>query len=200
MPVGDVLKQIKASKEARADAKKIVSLSLSNVVNSSRLNCQADPVFVEIYVFQIVVSEPFVPTFFIQELDKTVRFHTYFIIKCGNEIASTMCYKEIDKSVKLGKYYGHKFHDDVQVPIPQIGSVPEAYKFLYSYEVGVSSRDNESPQDYLSRVNQIHKLEFQVSETTKAIEYQCQPKKKYLYHQRLVEYEKTLKQLKGEKK
>ena len=56
-------------------------------------------------------------------------------------------------------------------------------------------RKNENPEEYIKRVFQINKLEFQISKTEKAIQYETQPKKKFEYNERLRQYKKELQDL-----
>lgn len=191
----DILKQIKADKDIKADAMKINSITLSNVINAQTLNTRADEVFKEIYIFVIDLNKNVIPKLFLEALDKSIKLHTYFMFTYNDKIYTTMCYKEIGKVVKLSKYYNHDFSKNISKELPIGNSVADVYKILYSYEVDLLYRDDESPSDYLKRVNTIHKLEFQISKTEKAIQYEAQPKKKYEYHSRLLQYKKELEEL-----
>ena len=95
--------------------------------------------------------------------------------------------------MKIGtKYYGHAFAIDEPVELPRINSVADAYKAILAYEIGIKAKESESPEEYISRVKAINKLEFQISKTDKAIQYETQPKKKFEYNERLRRYKKEL--------
>lgn len=191
----DVLKQIKADKDIKVDAMKINSIVLINSINASTINSQSSDTFKEIYIFKINLNKKEIPKLFLEALDKSIKLHTYFIFEYEGLVYSTMCYKEIGNTVKLGKYYFHDFEKYKETDLPMINSVADVYKVLYSYEVRIPYRENETPDEYLKRVNMIHKLEFQISKTEAAIIHQVQPKKKYEYHTRLQEYKKEYEDL-----
>ena len=191
----DILKQIKADKDIKADSMKINSITLSNVINAQTLNTRLDEVFKEIYIFVIDLNKNEIPKLFLESLDKSIKLHTYFVFTYNDKTYTTMCYKEIGKIVKLSKYYYHDFSKNINKELPIVNSVADVYKILYSYEVDLLYRDEELPSDYLKRVNTIHKLQFQILKTEKAIQFESQPKKKYEYHSRLLQYKKELEEL-----
>ena len=69
---------------------------------------------------------------------------------------------------------------------------------MLEYQIGIKSRKVETPEEYISRVKAINKLEFQISKTEKGIQYETQPKKKFQYNERLRKYKKELQELKME--
>lgn len=195
LKIRDVLHQMKADKDVRNDALNIVSITLTNIINANTINCEPDEKYKEIYLFLIEVKEPFVPQQFITLLDKTVRFHTFFIIKCGEEIATAMAFKTIAIKTTCGKYELKDFKVDTMVEIPSFHNVPEAYKYLMSYQFQIARRRAEAPDEFMNRINQIHKLQFQIDRTRQAISHEAQPKKKYKYNTNLNEYIRELETL-----
>ena len=188
----DALHQMNADRDARAEALNINSLTLTNIINANTINCEPDDKYKEIYLFLIDVKEPLVPQLFITMLDKIVKFQTFFIIKCGEEIATAMAFKTIGVKVSCGKYELKDFKVDTMVEIPSFHNVPEAYKYLMSYQFQVARRRAETPDEFMTRINQIHKLQFQIERTTQAISHESQPKKKYKYNLNLNEYKREL--------
>lgn len=188
----DALHQMNADRDARAEALNINSLTLTNIINANTINCEPDDKYKEIYLFLIDVKEPIVPQLFITMLDKIVKFQTFFIIKCGEEIATAMAFKTIGVKVSCGKYELKDFKVDTMVEIPSFHNVPEAYKYLMSYQFQVARRRAETPDEFMTRINQIHKLQFQIERTTQAISHESQPKKKYKYNLNLNEYKREL--------
>jgi hypothetical protein len=137
-----------------------------------------------------------IPKLFVEELDKNIAFHTYFIFKYGEETASMIAYKHIGLKVKIdNKYYMSDFKPRESIDVPMISSVKDMYKFILSYEIGIPSRGDELPDEYISRVKKINKLNFQISKTEKGIIYETQPKKKFEYNERLRRYKKELEEL-----
>jgi hypothetical protein len=92
-------------------------------------------------------------------------------------------------------YYINDFKKQQFIDVPMINKVKDMYKFILSYEIGISARNNESPVDYIKRVKTINKLSFQISKTESGIVYETQPKKKFEYNERLRKYKKDLEEL-----
>lgn len=191
----DILRQIKAEKEVKDDAKKINSITLSNIIKAETINCNENEKYKEIYIFKINLNTIEIPEKFITNLDKSIRFHTYFVFEHFDKIASMMCFKEVGRNVKLGTYYSHPFYCDEEIEIPILNNVEDFYKFLYSYETRIKYKLDESAEDFYKRVNVIKRLDYQISRTEKAIQYEVQPRKKYEYHTRLVKYKKEREKL-----
>lgn len=194
--VSDFLTQIKANKEVKDDAKKIISIVFQNVINAKSLNAEDDKEYQNIYVIHMVLKERLIPHLFIEELDKNISFHTYFIFEYNGEFATMIAYKEIGLKVKVdSKYYISNFKKQQFVDVPMINKVKEMYKFILSYEIGIPAKTNESPSDYIKRVKAINKLNFQISKTESGIIYETQPKKKFEYNERLRKYKRDLEEL-----
>lgn len=194
--LSDFLTQIKASKEVRADAKKIKSIVFKNVISAETLNATFDKQYQNIYVIYLVLNERTVPKLFIEELDKNIEFHTYFIFEYNKETASMIAFKEIGNKVKISSnYYISSFKEQQLVSIPMINSVKDMYTFILSHEIEILSREDESPSEYMTRVKAINRLNFQISKTEKAIIYETQPKKKFEYNERLRRYKRELDEL-----
>ena len=51
------------------------------------------------------------------------------------------------------------------------------------------------PNEYITRVKAINKLNFQISKTESGIIYETQPKKKFEYNERFRRYKKELEEL-----
>ena len=194
--VSDFLTQIKASKEVRADAKRIKSIVFKNVISAETLNATFDKQYQNIYVIYLVLNERTVPKLFIEELDKNIEFHTYFVFEYNKETASMIAFKEIGNKVKISSnYYISSFKEQQLVSIPMINSVKDMYTFILSNEIEILSREDESPSEYMTRVKAINRLNFQISKTEKAIIYETQPKKKFEYNERLRRYKRELDEL-----
>lgn len=197
--VSDFLRQIRASKEVKEDAKKISRIIFQNVINADTLNVLEDKEYKNIYIIKIKLKTVDIPKLFIEALDKTIEFHTYFVFEYNNKFASMIAFKEISQKVKISsKYYEQEFIEERLVDVPKVNSVKDAYRFLLEYEIGLKAREEESPFEYIKRIRAINKLEFQINKTEKGIIYETQPKKKFEYNERLRRYKRNLEELKGE--
>jgi hypothetical protein len=194
--ISDFIKQIKANKEVKEDSKVIKSIIFKNVINAQSLNTIEDKEYQIIYIIHLSLKERSIPKLFIEELDKNIAFHTYFMFDYNDEIASMIAFKELNQKVKISsKYYLSEFKKRQIIDVPMINNVKDIYKFILSQEIGIPARSNESPNDYNTRVKAINKLNFQISKTESAIVYESQPKKKFEYNDRLRRYKKELNEL-----
>lgn len=193
----DWLKQIKASKEARAEARKIKSIVIKNVISSSTINCSEDLDYKNIYIIEITLKEPLIPLSFIKESDNKLSAHTYFVLKYDNKISTYIAYKEGNRVV--GDYYHHDFHDISEISPPVLNSVAEIYKLLLEYEIkhvtGIGCVKEESPSKYINRIVKINKTKKEIKKLEKAINSETQPKKQFAYNKEKRQYEKDLKEL-----
>lgn len=186
--VKDILRQMNASKEAKEEAKNITSITLRNVISSKTLNCEEDDEIKEIYIFEIELGDIVQLSTFIAELDKSIKLHTYYFLKIGDGYTSTMAYKQLSGIKVLLSSYFSRVIEEENIEIPQVNNVLDAYKFLLSYQTNIPSRRSETASEYISRINKVHKLDFQISKTKQGIIHEVQPKKKYEYNERLRGY------------
>ena len=185
--MSDLNKQIEASKECKEDEKIIESVTLKNIISPKTLNSNVDKEIKEIYIFEIIVKERYIPEIFIRELDKNIKLMTLFLIKHEDYECGVIAYK---KDKFKDKYYATKWENRTNYDIPLGSSVSECYKFILSKFLEYLPFENESVDMYYKRNNQLKKLDFQIDKTQKAIRYETQSKKRFEYNKRLKEYNK----------
>ena len=121
--LSDFLKQINADKDVRVDAICVKRIIFQNVISASSINVDEDPKYKNIYVIKMELNEERIPKKFIEALDKTIFFQTYYIFEYDGRIATYLTYKEITKQVKVDKYYGHDFGKDINVEFGRINKL-----------------------------------------------------------------------------
>ena len=183
--LSDLNKQIETSKECKEDEKIIESVTLKNIISPKTLNSNVDKEIKEIYIFEIIVKERYIPEIFIRELDKNIKLMTLFLIKHEDYECGVIAYK---KDKFKDKYYATKWENRTNYDIPLGSSVSECYKFILSKFLEYLPFENESVDMYYKRNNQLKKLDFQIDKTQKAIRYETQSKKRFEYNDRLKEY------------
>lgn len=197
--LSDFLKQIKANKKVKEDAKKIDKILFQNVITANSINAEEEKNYKNIYVIKIILKCDTLPKLFIEELDKNIAFHTYFVCEYDNKVCTLVAFKDIGRKITIDtRYYCHEFRKEELIDVPVVDKVSDAYKLMLEYEIGIKSRKTETPEEYISRVNAINKLEFQISKNEKRIQYETQPKKKFKYNEQLRSYKKELQELKME--
>ena len=100
--MSDLNKQISASKECKEEEKLIESVTLKNIISPRTLNTSEDKEIKEVYVFEIVMKERYIPNTFIKELDKNIKIMTLFIIKHEDYECGCIAYKK-DKNKDILK-------------------------------------------------------------------------------------------------
>ena len=188
----DLFRQVNADKEVKKDAAGITGVVLTNVISPKTLNCAADGEIREIYVFEITVSQQYVPDLFIKELDKNIKLHTLFNVRFGELEYSMLSYK---LGTEKGKYYATNWESEADFPVPPVGSVPELYKFILSKFLKYPPFERESPAEYIKRSNQLTKLDFQIGKTQSAIMHETQSKRRFEYNARLKQYKEERERL-----
>lgn len=183
--MSELLKQVTATKEIRADASCIESVVLKNVISPATINCEIVLPIKEIYVLEITVKEQKVPELFIKALDNVIKLHTLFNVRYGEYELSMLSYK---LGTMKGKYYQTNWETEDDCETPIVGSVPDMYKFILSKFLKYPPFEEENVEDYIKRYNQLIKLDFQVSKTQAAIAHETQSKKKFEYNARLKGY------------
>lgn len=192
--LSDLFKQMNASKEARKDAAVIEKVVLKHVLSPTTLNCEPGKEIKEIYVFEITVSQRYVPEIFIKELDNSIKLHTLFNVRDGEYELSMISYKV---GSSKGKYYATNWEADDDMPVPPINSVPELYKYILSKFLKYPPLGAETVGEYIKRYNQLIKLDFQINSTTIAIGRESQSKRKFEYNARLKQYKQEREKLLG---
>ena len=195
--IADLNKQIGASKECKEQEKIIESVTLKNIISPRTLNASEDKEIKEVYVFEIIMKERYIPEIFIREFDKNIKLMTLFLIKHEEYECGVMAYK---KDKYKDKYYATNWDDCTNYDIPLGSSVSETYKFILSKFLKYPFLGKESVDMYVKRNNQLAKLDFQIDKTEKAIRYEVQSKKRFEYNARLKEYKEKRKQLLEEEK
>ena len=185
----DLFRQVNADKEVKKDAAGITGVVLTNVISPKTLNCAADGEIREIYVFEITVSQQYVPDLFIKELDKNIKLHTLFNVRFGEREYSMLSYK---LGSAKGKYYTTNWEEAADFPVPPAGSVPALYQFILSKFLPYPPREGEAPWEYVMRNTRLVKLDGQIVSTSAAMARESQSKRKF-------ELNAKLKQLKEER-
>ena len=181
----DLFRQTGASKEAKADAADIESVTLKNVLSPTTLYCEPDKTIKEIYVFEIRVKRRYVPEKFIKELDDSIKLHTLFNVRHEDYEYSLISYKS---GTNKGKYYCTNWENEVDFEVPPVNSVPDLYKYILSKFLKYPPFEAETADEYIRRYNLLIKLDVQINSTTMAIAKETQSKKKFEYNARLKKY------------
>lgn len=194
----ELFKQTAADKAVRADAKTVLSVTLTNVLSSDTLNLPTKGKVKEIYVFDIELSSKTIPILFISALDKAINFHTIFVLHYDGKEMLYGAYKErTEKGVKIGKYYGTGWKDQsepISIPIDAT-SLDEIYKAMLCTLIPLESGKEETASDFVARYDLIRKLKFEIDKKQRQVDNERQSKKRFELNDELKKLKKELKKL-----
>lgn len=194
----DLYKIIGKDKEIRLDAKNICSVVLTNVLSCDTMNYTAVGVVKEIYILEIKLNEKVIPEIFIKALDKSIYFHTLFVLRCNDEELLYGCYKQItDKGVKLGKYYNSSWAPsgkNKELPL-NLTTLDEVYTLFINELILLTAKETESTQELISRYEEIQKLKKDIEKLQRQVDNERQSKKRFELNDVLKELKKKLESL-----
>ncbi len=190
----ELYKLIGASKEAKADAANINSVTLTNVLNSDTMNLPFGNNVKEIYIFEIALSEKTIPVLFISALDKAINFHTVFILRHNAETMLYGTYKEYgEKNIKVGKYYSTDWAAERLIKLPlNVSNLDDIYTAIIDELIPITARKAESTKDFVFRYDEILRLQKEISKLQKLVDNEKQPKKRFELNGELKQLKKEL--------
>lgn len=193
-PLKAVLKNIQADKKAAEDAKNVDKVFVEYVFNEKTTNMKVKRIK-EIHIYRIELMDYRVPELFIYQLDKKEAFQVVFILTCdGMEIDLTSP-KGLDNTTSM-KYATSQWRKEGdEVKLPNTDSLDEFYCFLYGSISDYKPFKGEELEDYIHRSNELKKLDYQISKTEKAIQFERQTKKRLEYNHNLNEYKRRKEEL-----
>ena len=194
----ELFKLMSADKAVRADAKTVLSVTLTNVLSSDTLNLSARGNVKEIYVFDIELSAKTIPTLFISSLDKAINLNTVFVLHHDGEEMLYGAYKErTDKGVKIGKYYGTDWKDQSeQIIVPlDATSLDEIYKAMIGTLIPLDADDEEDTSNFVARYEQVTKLKKEIDKLQSRVDAEKQSKKRFELNEQLKQMKKELEEI-----
>ena len=191
----ELYKLIAASKEVKADAANINSVTLTNVLNCDTMNLPFGNNVKEIYIFEIELSEKTIPVLFISALDKAINFHTVFILRHYTEAMLYGAYKEYgEKNIKVGKYYSTEWVVERLIKLPlNVSSLDDIYTAIIDELISITARPQESTQAFVVRYDEILRLQKEIAKLQKLVDNEKQPKKRFELNDKLKQLKKELK-------
>lgn len=191
----ELYKLIGASKEVKADAANINSVTLTNVLNRDTMNLPSVSSVKEIYIFEIELSEKTIPVLFISALDKAINFHTMFILRHNAETMLYGTYKEYgEKNIKVGKYYSTEWVVERLIKLPlNVSSLDDIYTAIIDELISITARPQESTQAFVVRYDEILRLQKEIAKLQKLVDNEKQPKKRFELNDKLKQLKKELK-------
>ncbi len=194
----ELYKLIAASKEVKADAANINSVTLTNVLNCDTMNLPFGNNVKEIYIFEIELSEKTIPVQFISALDKAVNFQTVFVLLCNAETMLYGAYKEYgEKNIKVGKYYSTDWVAERSIKLPlNVSSLDDIYTAIIDELIPITARKAEITKDFVARYDEILRLQKEVEKLQRAVDTEKQSKRRFELNDELKQKQKELRDIK----
>ena len=191
--MSDLLKQLKADKQVKADASKVAEVKLTNILSPERTFMEASDQVKEIYVIELSLTSKSVPTMFIDSFNKYIEFQTLFKLIYKNEIQYISSIKQFaDEKMKVLKIFESDWQNDTMQELPITNKLENVFKTIISNITGVSFKKDETYSNYISRIEAIKKLKSEIEKQTKTMNNEKQPNIKMAMDDKIKEMRKQL--------
>ena len=196
----ELYKLIGASKEVKADAGNVMSVTLTNVLNADTMNFSASDAVREIYVFEIVLNDRAIPSLFLSTLDKAINLHTAFVLRHESQTLLYCAYKEYgEKNMKVGKYYYTEWAMDGTIKLPiNVSNLDDIYTAIIDELIPIAARKEESTKDFVTRYDEIQRLQKEIAKLQRAVDTEKQSKRRFELNTELKVLKQELIQLQGD--
>ena len=193
--LAELYRLMSADKDVKANAKNILSITLSNVLSNDTLNLSEQGKVKEIYIFDIVLSDKTIPTLFIAALDKAINLHTIFILHNDDKAMLYGAYKEqTERGVKVGKYYSTEWKvatEKIALPL-NVVRIDDIYTAIIDLLIPIEAKENESTEEFVARYAEITKLRAEIEKLERLVNSERQSKKRFELNAKLKELQKEL--------
>ena len=197
----ELYKMMAADKDIKADAKNILSVTLTNVISQETMNFTEQGKVKEIYVFAVELSDKTIPALFLSALDRAINLHTVFVLRYGDERTLYGAYKEkTEKGVKVGKYYSTGWTSDTTpIPLPlNVNRIDDIYTSIIDELIPITARTGEETGEFVARYDKINKLKKEIEKKQRQVDTERQSKRRFELNDELKMLKRELENLQGE--
>ena len=196
--MSDLLKQLKADKQVKADASKVAEVKLTNILSPERTFMEVSEQVKEIYIIELSLTSTSVPTMFIDSFNKYIEFQTLFKLIYKNEIKYISSIKQFaDEKMKVLKIFESDWQNDTSQELPITNKLENVFKTIISNITRVSFKQDETYLNYISRLDSIKKLKSEIEKQTKTMNNEKQPNLRMALNDKIKQMKKQLQELEG---
>ncbi|MGL4183990.1 MAG: DUF4391 domain-containing protein [Metamycoplasmataceae bacterium] len=192
MPLKDIQKKFKLSKQAKEQDSLVISFTLSNILSAEKLNCEISNNIDEIQIYNMNLNSSIIPLKLIEEIDQKNKTNCLYIFYYENKIFPLISYKNMNLKPKIFKL---DWIDDPFYEIPFFINIWDIYKFMLSKFFIYDFKENETIDEYINRNNKLIKLEKEIVIIETKIKRENQPKKIFEMNNQLKEKRELIKSL-----
>ena len=183
LKLSEVLKSIKADKNLRAKTNNISEITITNVLNKNITGLSPSENIVEIYFFEIILSDKNIPYDFIKQIDKSILFQTVYTLKNEENIKIMLTYKTINSHDAIfKKHYEREWMKVQLINLPLNITLEGVFKDIFAYVTGFQFRTGETFKLYIDRLSEIEKLVKLIEKTEREISKKNNPKERLTLH------------------
>ncbi len=194
--MSDLIKQLKADKQVKADASKVAEVKLTNILSPERTFMEASDQVKEIYIIELSLTSKSVPTMFIDVFNKYIEFQTLFKLIYKNEIKYISSIKQFaDEKMKVLKIFESDWQNDTSQELPITNKLENVFKTIISNITGVSFKKDETYSNYISRIEAIKKLKSEIEKQTKIMNNEKQPNLRMALNDKIKEMRKQISEI-----
>lgn len=194
----ELFRTIKADKKVKADADNVASVKLANTLSPTKTGLEPSAHVKEIYVIDIELNSNKVPTLFVDAFNKYIEFQTLFRVHYKDEckyISSIKVFYE--EKMKVLKTFETDWKKVEIQSLPITTKLDTLFKNMIQYITSYSFRQDESFEDYISRLDAIKKLQLDITKQTKIMNAEKQPNLRMALNDKIKLMKKELQTLEG---
>lgn len=194
----ELFRTIKADKKVKQDAENIVGVKLLNTLSPAKTNLEASDSVQEIYVIDIELNSKKVPMVFIDAFNRYIAFQTLFRLRYKEEIKYIISIKTFtEEKIKASKFFESEWKTQEIYDFPITNRLEIVFKNMLKCIIGYNFRDNETFEEYISRLDEIKKLKLEIEKQTKTMNNEKQPNIRMAMNDRIKELKKELLKMEG---
>jgi hypothetical protein len=192
----DLFKQIKANKDIKADASKIIAVKLTNILSPQRMNIEPSDAVKEIYVIDIQLNSINIPNCFIEALSQSIHFQTLFCLRFKDKVKYILPIKVNNKELlKTIKTFETEWLKEEKLLLPTTTKLETVFKEIIFNVSGYRVKQSETLEEYVQRFSEIQNLQKCIDKLSRMINAENQPNKKMELNDKGKELKKQIKQL-----
>ena len=194
----ELFRTIKADKKVKADADNVVSVKLANTLSPAKTGLEPSDNVKEIYVIDIDLNSNKVPILFLDAFNKYIEFQTLFRLHYKDECKYVSSIKVFDEEkMKVLKTFETNWKKVEIQSLPITTKLDTLFKNMIQYITSYSFRQDESFEDYISRLDTIKKLQLDILKQTKIMNAEKQPNLRMALNDKIKLMKKELQEWDG---
>ena len=189
----ELFRTLKVDKQVKADAQVIAEVKLANILSPDRTFMESSEQVKEIYVIDITLTSRNVPMLFIDAFNKYIEFQTLFRLIYNDEIKYITSVKQFtEEKMKVLKTFESDWHKEELKELPITNKLENVFKHIINNITSTSFRQDESFDNYISRLDAIKKLKSEIEKQTKTMNNEKQPNLRMALNDKIKQMKKDL--------